>query len=530
MKISLSLLLIGWVLESLPVQAEPQRELVKSKVLNTTTESTSQVENGKIKYFQRTIQDIQQDYRITTHKSATNSIKVPFEVTTQVPAMEIKYRTVKNGKLIGIFKDTLGGDWSSYDFSVIKSRIDDGTMTIDKVASLLKTLSDGNPDLKDRIDRGAMTPAQLVGSLDLTDLMSWNVLTNTRWYSEHDTSYPYYDFHGKPLYTAALSQVLELKPGVNDWDNAYGKVIGAGMSASDRNDLNNHLRDAAQGNLIHDPGMMPFTTAHMIEASRLARIYQLLKAGAIPPMATVSGTYPYVPVLNGVNAWTPFTVACTADAVLAQLKEVFASGVRTGSPIALDLNHDGKIGVTGKSSAKVRQTWNAFVMAGSVLFDLRGRGKLQRWEWLKGDGDGFLVYDGGGVVSKAAAAGEAINGRQLLGDAIGYDHGFQKLALLGAGIQTAASNLKRIPGNVMACKELKGDMLKSFKVWCDSNCDAQVQPEELKTLDALGITAIGVNPKFVKNQEGEGLIQSYFVQSGKRYMTEDVWFAEGPNE
>src|SRR5690606_19729265 len=69
--------------------------------------------------------------------------------------------------------------------------------------------------------------------------------------------------------------------------------------------------------------------------------------------------------------------------------DLYQLASRTASPIAFDLNHDGKIGVTGKSSAKVRNYQNAFVAEGSVVFDLLGKGKPGRYEWLNGDGDGF---------------------------------------------------------------------------------------------------------------------------------------------
>lgn len=208
--------------------------------------------------------------------------------------------------------------------------------------------------------------------------------------------------------------------------------------------------------------------------------------------------------------------------------DLYQLASRTASPIAFDLNHDGKIGVTGKSSAKVRDYKNAFVAEGSVVFDLLANGKPGRYEWLNGDGDGFLVDDRDGKVTKAAKGNGVITGMQLFGNAGGYAHGFQKLAVNFDKEAKLASTSKKLPAGFGV---LKGDELKGLKVWIDSNRDAKVQPNELKTLAELGITEIGSDFKMIKNKDGELLMQShYFVQNGKKHLSEDVWFAQDPRE
>ena len=199
-----------------------------------------------------------------------------------------------------------------------------------------------------------------------------------------------------------------------------------------------------------------------------------------------------------------------------------------GDPLALDLNHDGKIGVTGLSSAKVRDFKNAFVPEGSVVFDLLGHGQTGRYEWLNGDGDGFLVDDRDGKVSKAAKGDGVISGIQLFGNAGGYAHGFHKLAVnFDRDVKLASAGKKLPPGFGV----LKGDELKGLKVWIDSNRDAKVQANELKTLAQLGISEIGSDFDMIKNKDGELLMQShYFVQHGKKHLSEDVWFAQDPRE
>lgn len=206
--------------------------------------------------------------------------------------------------------------------------------------------------------------------------------------------------------------------------------------------------------------------------------------------------------------------------------DLYQLASRTASPIAFDLNHDGKIGVTGKSSAKVRNYQNAFVADGSVVFDLEGKGKAKRYEWLNGDGDGFLVDDRDGKVTKAAKTDGMISGMQLFGNAGGYHHGFHKLAMnFDRDVKLASKGKKLPPGFGV----LKGDELKGLKVWVDSNRDAKVQSPELFTLASLGITEIGSSFDMIKNKDGELLMQShYFVQKGKKYLSEDVWFAQDP--
>ncbi len=340
---------------------------------------------------------------------------------------------------------------------------------------------------------------------ELRDLLSWNSLSGTNVVKGD------YNFRGKTLYRDAVDQVLNNPSWVGDNGNKKTWL-------STYNTLTKQLEGVFT---VSGQSGAPNTTSSLIEAGRLARIYQLLEAGAIPPQGTFSGDF------MAFYIERPYNIALTKAAVLAKLKEVFELGIDTYSPIVLDLNHDGKIGVTGKSSAAVRNAKNSFVREGSVLFDLRASGKAERYEWLNGDGDGFLVYDKGNAVTKAAMAGGRIDGTKLFGNVVGYDHGFQKLALLTGGISTAAVKLKGLPA-IAQREKLVGKDLKDLKVWVDGNRDAVVQAGELKSLPSLGITEIGLRPEFRQNADGETLIVSYYVQHGKRQLSEDVWFAAEP--
>jgi hypothetical protein len=220
----------------------------------------------------------------------------------------------------------------------------------------------------------------------------------------------------------------------------------------------------------------------------------------------------------------------------ARLRELsrwlIASSWTTHSPVALDLNHDGKIGVTGLSSAQHRMNWNKFQAEGAVMFDITAEGAKKRIEWLNGDGDGFLVDDAFGGVTEAAKKDGVVDAKVLFGNAIGYANGYHKLAFKSVKLQLAANPTFDAGTNWTALFNKKpvlaGKTLESLKVWVDKNRDATVQASELSTLASLGITEIGSRPEIKKNNHGEYVIQSYFIQNGNRYMTEDVWFAEDP--
>lgn len=350
-------------------------------------------------------------------------------------------------------------------------------------------------------------------SAELNDLLSWNgraisldgvpTTSSTRGASYDNKVVEF----GHRIDFAAIDAVL-------------GNPSYVGQYGNKRHWIDEYATLTPSGFKIRDRGC---TSSSLLEASRLARIYQLLALGVVPTQSSMSGYY------VAYYSDHPYTIPLTREAVLAKLREVFAHAIDTYSPIVLDLNHDGRIGVTGKSTAAVRKPQNGFVAAGSVVFDLRGLGEKKRYEWLSGDGDGFLVHDVDGQVSLAARTGAEVDGRILFGNAVGYDHGFQKLALYTGGVHVAAASMRGpVPDRVYSRISAKGDDLKHLKVWIDSNRDARPQPDELRTLESLGITEIGLRPSFNINQAGETVIQSWFIQNGKRYLSEDVWFAEEP--
>lgn len=301
----------------------------------------------------------------------------------------------------------------------------------------------------------------------------------------------------------------------------------------------------------YDPGEFQLgnRSSMISEASRLIQLAELMESGILPEgKVSVEGifssnygvqdsSYYYSETTKQKSANSTFNnwgqevykvsvKNATIKDLIAAAKDVYEGASETGSPIVLDLTGNNRIGVTGNSTARKRAKTNDFVEAGSVMFDLFGEGKDIHIEWMSTEGDGFLVDDRKGAVTKAARTDGVITGNELFGSAGGYDNGYIKLAMV--------SNHNRIAmqGNQMVqlANALKGDELKGLKVWVDKNHDAKVQANELSTLDALGITEVSIWPNRETNERGETLIRSSYVEKGQKKMAEDVWFAIDPKE
>src|SRR5678809_514840 len=170
----------------------------------------------------------------------------------------------------------------------------------------------------------------------------------------------------------------------------------------------------------------------------------------------------------------------------------------------LDLNHDGKLGTTGVSTAKNRADGQT---GKTVQFDIDGDGKKDKVEWMDGKGDGMLVDDRNGAVTAAANGNGEINGKSLFGDQGGkFGNGYNKMAQYDTNHDG----------------KLTGAELQGVKVWQD-NGDAKVQAGELKSLADLGITELSTGVNNTQNARGENLMQSSFVQNGQSFKSEDVW-------
>lgn len=171
------------------------------------------------------------------------------------------------------------------------------------------------------------------------------------------------------------------------------------------------------------------------------------------------------------------------------------------SPIALDLNGNGKIDVTGQSTARdaVRTA-----LGNTVSLDLTGSGKAQDVEWLDGSGDAMLVDNRDGQ-----ALSQGIDGKRLFGDQGGvYNNGYEKLAQLDANQDG----------------ELTGAELNGLQAWVD-NGDGKAQAGELVNVADLGVSSLKTGMQLVKDANGDDLMRSLATINGRDVMTEDVWFA-----
>lgn len=188
-------------------------------------------------------------------------------------------------------------------------------------------------------------------------------------------------------------------------------------------------------------------------------------------------------------------------------KSSYASAQQTASPVALDLDGDGKIGTTGVSTAKNRIDGQ---MGKTVSFDIDGDGDKDNIEWMAGQ-DGLLVDDRDGGATAAAQGDGEIDGKRLFGDEGGkYGSGYDKMRAHDAD----------------GDGRLTGTELEGMKTWVDADGDARVDAGELKTMQELGITELSVQNRAELNERGETLDRASMVRNGERQMTEDVWFGK----
>ena len=127
----------------------------------------------------------------------------------------------------------------------------------------------------------------------------------------------------------------------------------------------------------------------------------------------------------------------------------------------------------------------------SVPFDLDGSGRRQSWTWITPRA-GWLVY--------LHHQKRATSGLQMLGATtfwIFWKDGYQAMASLDADNNGW----------------LQGGELAHLKVWCDADSDGVCHPQELRSLDSLGIRALATrgqphgpgylyNPRGVRYRDG----------------------------
>lgn len=436
--------------------------------------------------------------------------------------VEYTYENIAD-RLKEIYTKELGGDWSNQDFSHLYEPIKNGTITYGQITSQLqeaKPLLSYNPDWAKEWHSREIEPDKLREAFGPSGGWIDGVVgssTKAQIYQSVADSgiapglVEGYGGDGMSILGQA-SRLLRLS-----------ELMEAGILPAGRFDI--------VGVFTHyvNPNMATFTSPYfsaLTDRDRWAAggswadVTSLVQAGdnADKSQRAIYEWYSEV--------WGQAYKIDMKDVSAAQLRAaalaIYKTAASTASPIALDLSGNGHIGVTGRSTAQVRHDLNTFVREGSVLFDLLADGKLIRTEWMNEEQDALLVDDRKGEVTKAAQGDGVITGKHLFGNAGGFENGYIKLAMILVEHNRYASAGKATP---VAKTALKGSALDGLKAWVDRNRDAKVQRDELVTLGSLGITEVEVFPKKVKNAAGETLIQSSYLENGKRKLAEDVWFA-----
>ena len=163
-----------------------------------------------------------------------------------------------------------------------------------------------------------------------------------------------------------------------------------------------------------------------------------------------------------------------------------------GTPVILDLNGDGKLGVGGKGGPKIN-------------FDLFGNGNVTGTEWLaQGTEDGLLVadFDGNGQIDSGR---ELMRNTGVNGEQGKYKNGWDKVRQL---FDTNKDG------------KVAGDELNKMSVWVDKNADGKTDPGELQSLASRGVSEIELPP-------GDTLLSS-FTMNGRRQMAYDYDFELAP--
>lgn len=163
--------------------------------------------------------------------------------------------------------------------------------------------------------------------------------------------------------------------------------------------------------------------------------------------------------------------------------------------IAIDLNGDGEIGITGQTTTKDKSAVTA--IGETVEFDVEANGEPHDIEWLDGSGDGILV-------DIAAIQGNAINGDALFGDSDGaFASGFEKLAAFDTD------------GNRL----LENNEISRLRVWVDDG-NGVLDSNELQKLSDHDIFSLRIEGQ----EDNAGRTRSWaFLLDDSQLITEDVW-------
>lgn len=393
-------------------------------------------------------------------------------------------------------------------------------------------------NIADRLDKGQLTLDSLKKELQALKPHVTNINQTGIFPYANVPNTPTHDYHVRPFQLQELEKAFgqTLKAQFNDstdWEGRRAAILAEQNYPNNDNFYHNTKSILSQAyrfleiaESMKALGMNQMSFAQPLDGnfSQYAGTISYNVYNTSDPYLKKFATNTGSTVWNGYSSYFDLNIpSLTYAEAMGLAQALFREAIWTASPIAFDLNGDGKIGVTGLSSAKMRNPKNTFVPKGAVNFDLLATGTHLRTEWLDRGVDGFLVDDRDGKVSAAARSNGKIDGSVLFGNAGGYANGFTKMAKIFDTPAMMADNSGLVPKT--SDKVLRGEQLNGLKVWQDKNQDGLVQAAELSTLQALGITEVSMKYNYVLNKDGEYLMQSHVVRNGKKVLSEDVWFA-----
>lgn len=309
----------------------------------------------------------------------------------------------------------------------------------------------------------------------------WDLLYSENWVVHYQHKYTFGDFGEFSDMADSLQQFGTLNAGVvSDIDTRAAFVIYGLSGAS-----------AQYGKVLFNGVALDFSQGQSYEIS-----IPDIVAGKL----VLDFTHPYDDYyLDFANKDTGVIEnnACYDGEIYSVIKKITII-----TPVALDLNGDGHIGVTGATSSYQKDASAA--LGHSVRFDIDGDGKKDTIEWFNGSGDGILIDNRDGL------AASHMDGSRLFGGQDGYGNGYYKMAALDTNHDG----------------KLTGAELKGIELWVD-NGDAVVQAGEIQSLAQHGIDAISTQLNLTYDAQGKLHIESTATRAdGSTLMSEDVFFTQ----
>jgi hypothetical protein len=185
------------------------------------------------------------------------------------------------------------------------------------------------------------------------------------------------------------------------------------------------------------------------------------------------------------------------------------TGATGDCPVAIDLNKNGKIDITGFTATQDK-LYTLFSTGRFVQFDAFGSGEKMNIDWIKPNTDG-LIIEWDPKRPKSNLTGLDLMGPRRVyedGRDESFENGYQKMATFDTN----------------GDGELSGAELEKLAVWVD-NGNAKLDDGEIHSFKELKIASVGVQPSNVIADYGFYATRSIAQTENDDYLlTEDVWF------